>query len=434
MDNLNLKKFLNKIKTITPYYYIDLFKHKFDKLIKKSNRFIDDIQKITYIVNNINDIHFYLKIKNEDIIKNNSGFTIIYTKINGDKFTNKRDGSFIVINSINKDIQVNDEIVEIDNKSPMYHIKKIINSYKYLDFQPIKSLGDLQKRSLLLLNYMSPKIIKLKRNGTILNIIIDKKYDNYKYNYNSTLSNKNENYFKDININNKKCFYFDLQTFSLNDTKSYDNYYKILNKLEKNLNNYEYLIIDLRNNSGGNREHSDNLLKIIFNKYVIDYIYSNERLQRIYKNSNELKQEFEDNLNMLTKINKNKEYILTDRDEKIKVTKKDKDIKFKKKIIVLSGFKCGSTGSIILNNFIQIRKILNINLHNIQIIGTEDSYDTKFTHPISVEYKDHILGLPTMYRKYRERKNYETVKPDYYYLDTTMKKKINEESMITKFI
>ncbi len=421
MDNITFKNFLNKIKNVTPYFYLQSFKNKFDKLIKDSDQFNDDIKKITFNINNINDCHFRLRDKKMDKKINKSGFTIIYTKKNGSTFTNTKNGKFIVFNSINKDIKVNDEILEIDNKNPIYFIKKIINSYKYIGYNPIKSLGDLQKRSLDLLNYMNPKIVKLKRNGKMLHINIDKEYK-----YNFSYSIKKENYYKDIKINNKKSFYFCVNTFSLYDKKSYDNYYKILKKLEKKLNNYEYLIIDLRNNCGGDRIHSDNLLKIIFNEYVVEYIYSKERLQRIYKKSNELKQNLEQYYEQLLEedLEQNKEYIITDRDENIKIKKEDlKDIGFKKKIIVLSDFNCGSTCSISLYNFIQIRNILNLN--NIKIIGTEDSYDTKFTHPCDIEYKDYTLVLPTMYRKYRERKNYETIKPDYYYLDITMKNKVS---------
>ena len=84
-------------------------------------------------------------------------------------------------------------------------------------------------------------------------------------------------------------------------------------------------------------------------------------------------------------------------------------------------FGCGSTCSILLELLKTIRKEIGL---SIIFLGTEDGYDTKFTHPYGIGYKNYRLTVPTKYRKYRIRDDYETIKPDYYYFDTTYEFKI----------
>lgn len=62
LDFNELKKI---IKNVTPYYYVNKFKDKINKLIKKANTFSNDDKKIIYLVNNLNDTHFDVQKLNE---------------------------------------------------------------------------------------------------------------------------------------------------------------------------------------------------------------------------------------------------------------------------------------------------------------------------------------------------------------------------------
>jgi hypothetical protein len=96
--NLNLDKLINIIEDITPYYYVPLFNKKIKKLIDNTSKFNNENNKIIYLMNNLNDMHFSLNKNKEPIYPNYScGFIIIYTKKNGEPFTSDLNGKYIYI-------------------------------------------------------------------------------------------------------------------------------------------------------------------------------------------------------------------------------------------------------------------------------------------------------------------------------------------------
>jgi hypothetical protein len=406
-DNLTLNELQNIIKNITPYYYVEEFKTMINKLIKEAKELaIDEDQKIIYVVNNINDMHF--QIRKKPVYKNNysSGIIIIYTKKNGVKFSSKRDGKYVVIKSVNPNIKIGDTITHLDGEKVTDVITNFINFSNIPGFNPIKTLGDLQKRSLDLLKYYHPKVATVNGKEVVLEdkeikLDIDKKQ-----------------FYKDIKINNKDALLFSTKSFNFRTAEEESKYLKDLQYLKDNINKFDYIVLDLRSNEGGSRHNSNKILDILYNKQIVEYIYSKERLQRVFKKSDQLKEYFKNKPDMLQKIDEVKgDYIMNPRDKEVQVDLTDKSVNFKGALIVLTDFNCGSTCSILLSDLKLIRQLLDV---KIIILGTEDNYDTKFTQPTKIEYDNYTVLAPTMYRNYRIRDNYEVIEPDYYYYDETL--------------
>jgi hypothetical protein len=61
-QRLDFNELIKIIKTMTPYYYVNKFKDKINKLIKKANTFSNDDKKIIYLVNNLNESTINLMI------------------------------------------------------------------------------------------------------------------------------------------------------------------------------------------------------------------------------------------------------------------------------------------------------------------------------------------------------------------------------------
>lgn len=413
LDFSELKKLL---KNATPYYYVKKFKNMIDTLIKKANKFADNNKKLIYLVNNINDMHFRI-YKLDKSLKYPSGFIIAYTKNNGDKFTSKKNGKFVVIRSNIDKIHTGDIILEFDNRNILDIITSLINSYKIPGYNPILTLGDLQERALKLLLYYTPKIIKLKRDGLSQIITVSGTTKEIEFN-----SIKNQ-FYKNIQINGNKTFYFSIKGFNIKVINK-DEYLQILDYLATNTDLYKNIIIDLRKSIGGDGTYVFLLLKAIYGSKITSYLRDIRNIQSVYKVSPLLVKWFEDrgdqeNIDMIKKaMELNNEYVYNPKvRNKITVIKPSiENIKFKGDIIILYDFHCGSACSILLEQLKIIRKEFGM---NIIFLGTEDGYDTKFTHPYSILYKNYKLVIPTKYNKYRMRDNYETIKPDYYYYDTT---------------
>ena len=420
--NLDFKELINVIENVTPYYYVKKFQNKIKNLIKEARKFDNDDKKIIYLVNNMNDIHFYVR-KLEDIPRylNLSGFVILYTKKNGDKFTSKRDGKYVVIKSEIDEIKVGDEIISFDDMKVLDIINNLINSYEIPYYNPIRTLGDLQERSLELLFYYTPKEAIIKRNNKELTVKLDKTK--------KIVSRPvKKQFYKEIKINNKDTFYFSIKSFNIKYINK-EEYLETLEYLKDNIDKYEYIILDLRKNGGGDRKYVELLLKAIYGNKINHYVNNLERMHHVYKLSDILLRVFEkyhdkDKIDIAKReMKKGKKYVYIPkvrREKKIfRKTYKEylkKNIKFKGKLIVFMDFGCGSTCSILLELLKTIRKEFGL---SIIFLGTEDGYDTKFTHPYSIDYKNYRLTVPTKYRKYRIRDDYETIKPDYYYFDTT---------------
>jgi uncharacterized protein YoxC len=413
---LNFKELKKIIKTVTPYYYVTKFKDKINKLIKKANTFTNDDKKIIYLVSNLNDMHFSVKKLNESTI-NLSGFIIAYTKKNGDKFTSKKNGKFIVIRSDNVKIHTGDEVLEFDNKKILDIITILINSYKISNYNQILTLGDLQDRTLSLLSHYTPKTIKLKRDTEIITVIVTKTKKEIDF------KPIKDQFYKNIQINGEKTFYFSIKGFNIRVINK-DAYLQILDYLEANIDSYKNIILDLRKSVGGDGTYVFWLLGAIYGNKMVSYLRDIRNVQSVYKVSLSLIKWFEDrgqhvNVDMIKKgLELNDEYIYDPKVRNKRTVGKPniQNIKFKGNIVILYDFHCGSACSILLEQLKIIKKEFNI---NIIFLGTEDAYDTKFTHPYSMLYKNYKLMVPTKYNKYRARNNYETIRPDYYYYDTT---------------
>lgn len=423
--NLDLKELTNIIETITPYYYVPLFKKKIQKLIKESNKFNDEDKKLIYVVNNMNDMHFKLIKLTLDKIKYPHGFVIVYTKKNGNTFSSERDGKYLVIKSRINKIHVGDIIKNFDGKKVIDIINQLINSYKIPGYNPIRTLGDLQDRSLKLLSYYYPKKVTLIRNNKEIIIELDENIDNEIY-----FDQVKEQYYKEIKLNGQNTFYFSIKGFKFDNELNKKEYLQILQFIKINLDKYEYIILDLRKSLGGDSKYVFMLLELLYGERIGDYLDNLENFHSVYRVSNILVKWFEhldnDRVPIIKEeLKKGTKYLYVPKvrpKKKIYDKKKfRKEIKFVKTMIVLTDYNCGSACSILLQKLKDIRKEFGV---SIIFLGTEDAYDTKFTHPYKINYKNYTLLVPTKYKKYRARDNYETIKPDYYYLDTTYKYKI----------
>jgi hypothetical protein len=409
LDFVELKKIL---KNVTPYYYVKKFEDKIDDLIKKANKFkfkFDNKNKLIYLVNNMNDMHFSVNELNKSL-KYSDGFIIAY---DGDK----KNGKFVVIRSNINKIHIGDEVLEFDNKKICDIITNLINSYEIHGYNPILTLGDLHKRALDLLLYYTPKIIKLKRNKKIIIINISKlKKKEIKF---EPIKNQ---FYKNIQINDNKTFYFSIKGFNPKVINK-NEYLQILEYLKNNIDSYKNIIIDLRKSLGGDGSYVFWLLWAMYGTQMVSYLKNLRNTQSVYKTSPLLAQLFEkedaDFADLIKKgLELNKDYIHVPKNRnKNKIDKPIlKNIRFNGNVVVLYDFHCGSACSILLEQLKIIKKEFSM---NIIFLGTEDAYDTKFTHPRSLIYKNHKLLIPTKYNKYRARDNYETIRPDYYYYDTT---------------